>query len=78
MATVYVAGKYWADGRGIAVRSGFGIMEENGMDLMVEDPRPKLEVDRGGENAGHGEMVVKRKRKGKGKMVSDPDKLRTP
>jgi hypothetical protein len=45
MATVYVAGKYWAEGQNLAVKLGFGLIQENGIDLKVEDPRPRPEVE---------------------------------
>jgi len=82
MATVYVAGKYWAEGQNLAVKLGFGLMQENGIDLKVEDPRPKPEVEtleRGAESIAadqrgakrvegdHGVMVGKQKGKKKGK-----------
>ena len=48
MATVYVAGKYWDEVQDFAIMLGFGIMEENSVDLEVVDPGPKPEVERGG------------------------------
>jgi hypothetical protein len=74
MATVYVAGKYWDDNQAFAVAYGFGLIQENGTDMNVEDPRRKPEVQKEVENIAadyrgargggdHGVMVGKKKGK---------------
>jgi hypothetical protein len=49
MATVHVAGRYWDEGKDLTVTLGFGLVQENGIDLKVVDPRPEPEVERGAE-----------------------------
>jgi len=41
LATVYIAGKYWAGGQktvNFARKFGFGVLEENGSDLEINEP----------------------------------------
>jgi len=62
MATTYVAGKYWSTESGAvdhARKLGFGIVEENGTDLEVEDPVGGRQVR---QNNGKQVMVEGKKR----------------
>ena len=75
LATVYIAGKYWAGGQktvNSARKFGFGVLEENGSDLEINEPHGvgmaaervagKLKVVKGGDRD-----VTGRAGKGKGR-----------
>jgi hypothetical protein len=68
MATVYIAGKYWSTETGVVNQArdlGFGLVEENGIDLEVKGPVGGLEV---GCNNGK-QVVVEAKKWGRPRKV---------